>query len=62
MIGSQHGVLPDRLISQLIEAGAIRSSDSIRPLQIQPASLDLTLGAEAHRIRASFRAATSTLA
>ena len=54
MIGSQHGVLPDRLISQLIEAGAIRSSDSIRPLQIQPASLDLTLGAEAHRIRASF--------
>ena len=54
MISCEQGVLPDRLIAKLIDAGAIGSSSSIRPLQVQPASLDLTLGSTAHRIRASF--------
>lgn len=54
MIGSKQGVLPDRLITRLIKARAIGSSSSIHPRQVQPASLDLTLGPTAHRIRASF--------
>ncbi|QOG08126.1 2'-deoxycytidine 5'-triphosphate deaminase [Aureimonas sp. OT7] len=48
------GILPDREIQALHEAGRIVS---VRPLdddQVQPASLDLRLGARAHRVRASF--------
>jgi dCTP deaminase len=47
------GILPDQRHWRLFEAGAC----SERPLdadQIQPASLDLRLGATAYRVRASF--------
>jgi len=50
------GVLSDRMIKALIEAGAVAADDPILPEQIQPASLDLRLGAVAHRVRASFLA------
>ena len=47
------GVLADHQISHLIENGAIRVPD-LAPGQVQPASLDLTLGDVAYRVRASF--------
>jgi dCTP deaminase len=50
------GVLPDRALAELIAAGAIAAGSPIAPDQIQPASLDLRLGAEAIRMRASFLA------
>lgn len=49
-----NGVLPTEIIARLIEAGAIRLSGPARPRQLQPASLDLTLGRRAYRVRASF--------
>jgi dCTP deaminase len=48
------GILPDRMIAALAEAGGIRPSQPFAPDQIQPASLDLRLGAIAYRVRASF--------
>lgn len=51
-----NGVLPDSALRQLIETGAIRAERPILPEQIQPASLDLRLGATAWRLRASFLA------
>lgn len=51
-----NGVLPDSEIRKLIGSGAIRSDAPILPEQIQPASLDLRLGATAYRLRASFLA------
>ena len=51
-----NGVLPDSEIPGLIESGAISADPAIIPDQIQPASLDLRLGATAYRLRASFLA------
>jgi dCTP deaminase len=51
---SERGILPDRMIAALAEQGAIRASRSFDADQIQPASLDLRLGAIAYRVRASF--------
>jgi dCTP deaminase len=48
------GILPDRLIAALAEAGGIRAARPFASDQIQPASLDLRLGAVAYRVRASF--------
>lgn len=45
------GVLPAESIAELMEAGAIVGADRGR---LQPASLDLTLGPRAWRVRASF--------
>ena len=50
------GVIPNQLISQMIETGEITASPSIISEQIQPASLDLRLGTVAYRVRASFLA------
>ena len=50
------GVIPNQLISQMIETGEISASPSVIPEQIQPASLDLRLGTIAYRVRASFLA------
>ncbi len=54
------GILPDRAIRALMAAGGIVTGEpaggdgtAARP-QVQPASLDLRLGALAHRVRASF--------
>lgn len=48
------GILPDRDIAKLIECGRISADGGVDPSQIQPASLDLRLGATAWRVRASF--------
>src|SRR5262245_32926873 len=42
------------MIAALAQQGAIRSAHDFGPDQIQPASLDLRLGAVAYRVRASF--------
>src|SRR6516225_11784595 len=51
---SDRGILPDRIIAALAEQGAIRAGRPFAADQIQPASLDLRLGAVAYRVRASF--------
>jgi len=51
---SQKGILPDRLIAALADAGGIVTARPFAADQIQPASLDLRLGAVAYRVRASF--------
>ncbi len=56
---SQNGVLPSQALEQMIANGAIRARVPILPEQVQPSSLDLRLGAEAYRVRASFLAAGS---
>ncbi|SJZ67249.1 2'-deoxycytidine 5'-triphosphate deaminase [Consotaella salsifontis] len=48
------GILPDREIETLLEGGAIAAARPLDADQIQPASLDLRLGATAYRVRASF--------
>ena len=48
------GVLPAQSIRALIHAKRIQAVQEIREEQIQPASLDLRLGAVAYRVRASF--------
>ncbi len=48
------GILPSQAIAKMIQAGEIRAPEPIPDAQIQPASLDLRLGSEAHRVRASF--------
>src|ERR1700745_3176304 len=51
---SERGILPDRMIAALTEQGGIRAARPFDADQIQPASLDLRLGAIAYRVRASF--------
>ncbi|HYN38765.1 MAG TPA: 2'-deoxycytidine 5'-triphosphate deaminase, partial [Rhodospirillales bacterium] len=48
------GLLPAQEIRALIRAREIQALDEIGEEQIQPASLDLRLGSEAWRVRASF--------
>ena len=48
------GLLPSQEIRALIASQEIRAPDGIGEDQIQPASLDLRLGDEAFRVRASF--------
>ena len=48
------GILPDRDIARLIAGGRISAEGGVDASQIQPASLDLRLGAVAWRVRASF--------
>src|ERR1700745_3390570 len=51
---SERGILPDRMIAALTEQGGIRAARPFDSDQIQPASIDLRLGALAYRVRASF--------
>src|ERR1700683_2827578 len=51
---SDQGILPDRMIAALAQAGGIRAAYPFAPDQIQPARLDLRLGSIAYRVRASF--------
>jgi dCTP deaminase len=51
---SDRGILPDRMIAALADAGGIKAHYPFASGQIQPASLDLRLGAIAYRVRASF--------
>jgi dCTP deaminase len=55
------GILPDRMIAELVQAGAIAMARPLASDQIQPASLDLRLGAVAYRVRASFLPGPRTL-
>ena len=50
------GILPRQDIAELIAQGRITGlkADSVYPPSIQPASLDLSLGSKAYRLRASF--------
>ena len=48
------GILPDREIAGLFASGALAAERAPDADQIQPASLDLRLGATAYRVRASF--------
>jgi dCTP deaminase len=50
------GVLPSQAIEKIIATGGIHARTPILPEQIQPSSLDLRLGSEAYRVRASFLA------
>ncbi|MCE8536526.1 2'-deoxycytidine 5'-triphosphate deaminase [Ruegeria pomeroyi] len=50
------GVCPNQQIEAMIAGGEIRAEPPVLPEQIQPASLDLRLGAVAYRVRASFLA------
>jgi dCTP deaminase len=49
-----NGLLPAQSVRALIQAGHITAQTPIPPGQVQPASLDLRLGATAYRVRASF--------
>jgi dCTP deaminase len=49
-----HGVLPDSELKRAIQQGWIAAPHDFLPEQVQPASLDLRLGATAYRLRASF--------
>ncbi len=48
------GILPSQVIKELIRAREIQATAEITDGQIQPASIDLRLGATAYRIRTSF--------
>jgi dCTP deaminase len=49
------GILPSHVLKRLIAQGReIAAEEPITPAQIQPASIDLRLGAKAWRVRASF--------
>jgi dCTP deaminase len=50
------GVLPSQAIEKMAADGQIRSRAPVLADQIQPSSIDLRLGAEAFRVRASFLA------
>lgn len=50
------GVLPSQAIEKMVSSGRIRSRTPVLPDQIQPSSIDLRLGTEAFRVRASFLA------
>jgi dCTP deaminase len=53
-VNSNNGVLPAEELRELIAAGAIVGAADIAARQLQPASLDLSLGRRCWRIRASF--------
>ena len=51
---AQSGILPSQAIARLIQSGALQLAEPAAETQLQPASLDLRLGAVAYRVRASF--------
>jgi len=59
---ADRGILPDRMIAALASAGGIVPARDFAADQIQPASLDLRLGATAYRVRASFLPRHTTVA
>ena len=48
------GLLARQRILALVKSGALAAAAPVEPTQLQPASLDLRLGPEAFRVRASF--------
>lgn len=55
------GILADRAIAALFESGRLLSERALDTDQVQPASLDLRLGAKAFRVRASFMPGPNSL-
>ncbi|MEW5962290.1 MAG: 2'-deoxycytidine 5'-triphosphate deaminase [Pseudomonadota bacterium] len=49
-----NGILPTQAIRALVSARALRLAEPLAEGQLQPASVDLRLGAKAYRVRASF--------
>ena len=56
-IQTPNGVLPSQALEKMISSGAIHARTAFLPEQVQPSSIDLRLGSEAYRVRASFLAA-----
>ncbi|MGA0597142.1 2'-deoxycytidine 5'-triphosphate deaminase [Enterovirga sp. CN4-39] len=54
VLSGRPGLLPRQAIRTLVERGYVRAGDPLEDGQFQPASLDLRLGANAYRVRASF--------
>jgi dCTP deaminase len=54
MVALRDGIQSADAIVRLAEAGIVRPASPFAPDQVQPASLDLRLGARAFRVRASF--------
>jgi dCTP deaminase len=54
MVALRDGIQPADAIRRLGEAGGIQAPVPFAPDQVQPASLDLRLGARVYRVRASF--------
>ena len=48
------GILPYQMIAELVRSRAIMAVPDIAAAQLQPASIDLRLGHQAYRVRASF--------
>ena len=48
------GILPAQAIRVLMSSGALKLAQPLAEAQLQPASIDLRLGASAYRVRASF--------
>ena len=55
------GVLPRQALREFIEAGYIASDAEIPDTNLQPASIDLTLGPVAYRLRSSFLPSSGTV-
>jgi dCTP deaminase len=55
-VNTTKGVLPLQALEKMAAEGGIRSRAPLAPDQIQPSSIDLRLGSEAYRVRASFLA------
>lgn len=53
------GILPWQQIKRMVSIGHISATPEVPDSQIQPASIDLRLGREAYRVRASFLRGTS---
>ena len=49
-----NGVLPSQALEGLVRNGTVRAAQPLATGQVQPASIDLRLGGEAWRVRASF--------
>ena len=56
------GILPFQEICRLIDGGRIHAAAAVERAQVQPASLDLRLGARAWRVRASFLPGSASVA
>jgi dCTP deaminase len=56
-IQTPNGVLPSQALEKMISSGAVHARTAFLPEQVQPSSIDLRLGSEAYRVRASFLAA-----
>lgn len=56
------GVLPRQILRQFVDEGMIAADAGIADRNLQPASIDLTLGPVAHRLRCSFLPGIRTVA